>query len=84
MSGLRGVDHPNDLQFDPRRQHVEQPTTTAEQHRDLVILQLVQHPGLETLDDVLGRGLERFDRGGSAGVDPLVIAQVTRLLVRQS
>src|SRR5918994_2693469 len=39
MGGLRGVDHPDDLQFDPRRQDVEQPTTTAKQHRDLMDLQ---------------------------------------------
>ena len=47
VCGLRRVDHPNDLQLDARRQHLEQPTATTEQHRDLVNLQLVQHTGLE-------------------------------------
>src|SRR5262249_16151949 len=42
---LRRVDRPNDLQLDARRQDVEQPAATTEQHRDQVDLQLVQHPG---------------------------------------
>src|SRR5215212_7601515 len=41
VGGLRRVDHPNDLQLDPRRQDVEQPTATTEQHRDLMDLQLI-------------------------------------------
>jgi hypothetical protein len=32
---------------DARRQHLEQPTATTEQRRDLVKYQLVQHTGLE-------------------------------------
>jgi hypothetical protein len=40
VGGLRRIDHPDDLQLDARRQHVEQ-------HRDLMDLQLVQHPGLK-------------------------------------
>ncbi len=44
VCGLRRVDHPNDLQLDARRQHLEQPTATTEQHRDLVDLQLVTAP----------------------------------------
>jgi hypothetical protein len=36
VCGLRRVDHPNDLQLDTRRQHLEQPPATTEQHRDLV------------------------------------------------
>jgi hypothetical protein len=47
VGGLRGVDHPNDLQLDTRHQHLKQPTATTEQHRDLMDLQLVQHPGLQ-------------------------------------
>ena len=47
VGGLRRVDHPGDLQLDPRRQGIEQPEALAEQHRDLVDLQLVQHTGLE-------------------------------------
>jgi hypothetical protein len=31
---FRCIDHPNDLQLDPRQQHLEQPTVTTEQHRD--------------------------------------------------
>ncbi len=38
VGGLRRVDHPNDLQLDVRRQHLEQPAATAEQHRDLVVV----------------------------------------------
>src|SRR5260370_3494997 len=38
VGGLRRVDHPDDLQLHPRRQHVEQPTATTEQHRDLMNL----------------------------------------------
>src|SRR5690242_19731937 len=41
VGGVRWVDHLGDLQLDARRQHVEQPTTTAEQHRNLVALQLI-------------------------------------------
>src|ERR1022692_2184652 len=48
VGGLRCVDHPDDLQLDTRRQQLEQPVATAEQHRDLVDLQLVQHAGLES------------------------------------
>src|SRR5580658_3931155 len=47
VCGLRRVDHPDDLQLDARRQHLEQPSADTEQHRDLVDLQLVQHAGLE-------------------------------------
>ena len=47
MRGLRRVDHPNDLQLDARRQQLEQPTASAEQHWDLVDLQLIQHTGLQ-------------------------------------
>ena len=47
VRGLRRVDHPHDLQLDARRQPLEQPSATTEQHRDLMDLQLVQHPGLE-------------------------------------
>jgi hypothetical protein len=32
--GFRCIDHPNDLQLDPRQQHLEQPTVTTEQQRD--------------------------------------------------
>jgi hypothetical protein len=45
VGGLRRVDHPDDLQLNARRQQLEQPTATTEQHRDLVDLQLVQHTG---------------------------------------
>jgi hypothetical protein len=41
------VDHANDLQLDARRQQLELPTATTEQHRDLVNYQLVQHTRLE-------------------------------------
>jgi hypothetical protein len=47
VCGLRRVDHPDDLQLDARRQDLELPTATTEQHRDLVNHQLVQHTGLE-------------------------------------
>jgi hypothetical protein len=47
VGGLRGVDHPHDLQRDARRQHVEQSSTSAEEHRDLMDLQLVEHPSFE-------------------------------------
>src|SRR5262245_60508178 len=47
VGGLGRVDHPNNLQLDARRQHLEQPTASTEQHRDLVDLQLVQHTGLK-------------------------------------
>lgn len=47
VCGIRCVDHPNDLQLDARRQHLELPSATAQQHRDLMDLQLVQHTGLE-------------------------------------
>src|SRR4051812_10471853 len=47
VGGLGCVDHPKDRQLDTRRQHLEQPAATTEQHRDLVDLHLVQHPGLE-------------------------------------
>jgi hypothetical protein len=30
VCGLRRVNHPNDLQLDARRQHLEQPTATAD------------------------------------------------------
>ncbi|MFD9664739.1 hypothetical protein ACFWAY_24450 [Rhodococcus sp. NPDC059968] len=46
MGGLRRVDHPNDLQLDARGQYLARSTTTAEQHRDLMDLQLVEHTGL--------------------------------------
>src|SRR5215203_1498358 len=36
VCGLRRVDHPNDLQLHARRQHLELPTATPEQHRDLM------------------------------------------------
>ena len=45
VSGRRGVDHPDDIQFDLGRQHVKQPSTPAEQHRDQVDLHLVKHAG---------------------------------------
>ena len=38
VCGLRRVDHADDLQLDARRQHLEQPTATTEQHRNLVYL----------------------------------------------
>lgn len=38
VGSLRRVDHPDDLQLDARRQHLEQPTATAEEHRDLMDL----------------------------------------------
>ena len=41
VGGVRRVDHSNDFQLDSRRQHLEQPTPTTEQHRDLADLQLV-------------------------------------------
>ncbi|HEY6409984.1 MAG TPA: hypothetical protein VIY29_21210 [Ktedonobacteraceae bacterium] len=47
MGGLRRVDHPDDLQLDARRQHLEEPSATAEEHRDQVDLHLVQHRGFE-------------------------------------
>lgn len=47
VDGLRGVDHPHDLQLDARRQHLEEPTATTEEHRDLMNLQLVEHPSFE-------------------------------------
>src|SRR5918997_3205063 len=47
VGGLRRVDHPDDVQLDLRRPLVEQPSATTEQHRDLMDLHLVQHPGLE-------------------------------------
>src|SRR5579859_4727561 len=47
VGGLRRVDHPDDLQLDPRRQHLEQPTAATEQHRDLMNLHFVQHTCLE-------------------------------------
>jgi hypothetical protein len=47
VSGLRRVDHPNDLQLDVRRQHLEEPSATTEEHRHLMALQLVQHPGFQ-------------------------------------
>jgi hypothetical protein len=47
VGGLRRVDHSNDLQLDPRRQHLKQPAATTEQHRDLVNVELVQHTSLE-------------------------------------
>src|SRR5215217_1861516 len=49
VRGLRRVAHLNDLQLHARgqQQHLEQPTATTEQHRDLMDLQLVQHTGLE-------------------------------------
>jgi hypothetical protein len=68
VGGIRRVDHPNDLQLDTRRQHLEQPTATAEQHRDLVNLQLVQHTGFE-------RPLRGLDPNGSQrAVDPGMVA----------
>jgi hypothetical protein len=68
VCGIRRVDHPNDLQLDLRRQHVEQSTATAEQHRDLVNLQLVQHTGFE-------RPLRGLDPNGSQrAVDPGTVA----------
>src|SRR6266700_6745017 len=47
VCGLRRVDYPDDLQLDTRRQHLEQSAASAKQHRDLVELHLVQHPGLQ-------------------------------------
>jgi len=41
VGGLRRVNHPNNLQLDLRRQLVKQPTTTTEQYRDLMDLQLI-------------------------------------------
>ena len=32
VCGLRRVDHPNNLQLEAHRQHLEQPTVTTEQH----------------------------------------------------
>jgi hypothetical protein len=49
VGGLWRVNHPHNLQFDARRQHVEQSTSAAEQQRDLTDLQLIQHPGLERI-----------------------------------
>ena len=49
VSGRRGVDHPDDIQLDLGRQHVEQPSTPAEQHRDQVDLHLVEHAGRNRL-----------------------------------
>ena len=43
----RGVDHSNDLQLDPLRQHIEQSAAATEQHRDLVNLQLIEHTRFE-------------------------------------
>jgi hypothetical protein len=43
VRGFRGVDHSNDYQLDPRRQHFEQSSPAAEQHRNLVDLQLVEN-----------------------------------------
>ena len=42
VCSLRGVDHSNNLQLNPRRQQVKKTSPTAEQHRDLVDLQLVE------------------------------------------
>ena len=47
VGGLRCVDHPDYVQLDGRRQDVEHPESLAQQHRDLVDLHLVQHPGLQ-------------------------------------
>src|ERR1700730_16200989 len=49
VGGVRGVDHANDLQLDPRRQQFEESAAATEQHRDLVNLQLVEHTRLEGL-----------------------------------
>ena len=42
VCGRRRVDHPHDLQLNARRQHLEQPAASTEQHRDLMDLHLVQ------------------------------------------
>jgi hypothetical protein len=47
VGGIRRVDHPNDLQIDPRGQDIEQPTATAEEYRNQMDLQLIQHSGLD-------------------------------------
>ena len=47
VCGLRGVDHSNDLQLDPRRQQIEQSAPATEQHRDLVDLELIEHTRFE-------------------------------------
>jgi hypothetical protein len=46
VCGIRSVDYSNDLQLDPFRQHVKESTPAAEEHRDLVNLQLVEHARL--------------------------------------
>ena len=47
MCRLRCIEHPDDLQLDTRRQHLEEPAAATEKHRDLGNLHLVQHAGLE-------------------------------------
>ena len=47
VCGLRCVEHPDDLQLDARRQHLEQPTSTTKQHGNLMDLQLIQRTRLE-------------------------------------
>ena len=51
----------NDVQLHTRRQHLEQPTATAEQHRNLVDLQLIEDTGLK-------RPLRRVARRVFSGV----------------
>jgi len=43
VCGLRGVDHPNDLQLNPFRQQFEKAAPSAKQHRDLVDLQVIEN-----------------------------------------
>ena len=69
VGGLRGVDHPHDLQLNARRQHVEQSSTSAEEHRDLVDLQLVEHPSFErSLRHIRSMHQHVAVRGGGLGL----------------
>src|SRR5438876_910806 len=47
LTGPKFPERRDDALIDARRQHVEQPAATTEQHRDQIDLQLVQHTGLE-------------------------------------